>query len=142
MTAHERHNRRDDILSAKHRRWGYDVPATDVDFILCEYDRKTPKALIEHRHVNGSVRFDANMTAIHNLANMAGLPFFIVQYRYEDDDGTIWNDQHRTIDTPAYFRIIVGNETAAELWFTQEVDTYINEDEYRAFLHEIRGRHT
>lgn len=141
MTAHERHGRRDDILSAKHRRWGYNLPATDIDFVLCEYDRQIPKALIEHRHINGSTRFDSNMTALHHLANMASLPFFIVQYRYEDDDGTIWNDQQRTIDTPAYFRIITGNELADQLWFTQDVDTFMNEDEYKAFLYEIRGRH-
>jgi len=139
MSAQERHNRRDEILSAKHRRWGYNVPATDIDFVLCEYDRQIPKALIEHRHINGSVHFDANMTAIHHLANMASLPFFIVQYRYLGDDGELWKE-HVTIDTPAYFRIIIGNEHADKLWFTQDVDTFITETEYQAFLHEIRGR--
>ena len=141
MSANERHGKRDEILSAKHRRWGYNVPATDIDFILCEYDRQIPVALIEHRHVNGSVRFDSNMNCLHHLANMAGLPFFIVQYRYEDDDGTIWCDQHRTIDTPAYFRIITGNDRAEQLWFTQDVDTFMTEPEYVTWLHKIRGRH-
>ena len=139
MSSNERHNRRDDILSAKHRRWGYNLPATDVDFILCEYDHRIPKALIEHRHLNGSVRFDSNMTALARLADMANLPFFIVQYHYEGDDGTLWKEGI-TIDTPAYFRIIVGNKQAEKLWFTWDPDSFSNEEEYKAFLHEIRGR--
>lgn len=141
MSAHERHGKRDEILSAKHRRWGYNVPATDIDHILCEYDRAIPVALIEHRHINGSIRNDSNMSCLRTLANMASLPFFIVQYYYADDDGSIWCDQNRTIDTPAFFRIITGNDRAEKLWFTQEVDTFMNEEEYKAFLHEIRGRH-
>ncbi len=140
MSSHERHNRRDEIISAKHRRWGYNVPATDIDFVLCEYDREMPKALTEFRHINGSIRRNSNMNALGNLANMAGLPFFIVQYRYEDDDGTIWCDENRTVDTPAYMRVINGNDNADKHWVTQDVDTFMNEEEYKAFLHRIRGR--
>ena len=68
MSAHERHNKRDEILSAKHRRWGYDVPAVDIDFLLVEYDRAKVQALIEYRHANGQVRQDTSIKAITDLA--------------------------------------------------------------------------
>ena len=141
MSANERHNKRDEILSAKHRRWGYDVPAVDIDFLLVEYDRAKVQALIEYRHDNGQIRHDASIKAIIDLADRACVPFFIVRYYYADDDGSIWNDQHRTIDTPAFFRIIACNQHARKFWFSQHVDSWLSEKEFQVWLHEIRGRH-
>ena len=140
MSAHERHNKRDEILSAKHRRWGYDVPAVDIDFLLVEYDRAKVQALIEYRHANGQVRQDTSIKAITDLADRAGVPFFIVRYYYADDDGSIWNDQQRTIDTPAHFRITSCNPHAEKLWFTHDTNTWLTEEEFRVWLHKIRGR--
>jgi hypothetical protein len=139
MSAHERHNRRDEILSAKHRRWGYNVPAVDVDFLLVEYDQAKAKALIEYRHANGHVIRDASIQAITDLADRAALPFFIVRYYYATDDGTLWKEA--SIDTPAWFQITTCNEHAEKLWFTQDVDTWMTEQEYAVWLHKIRGRH-
>ena len=139
MSANERHGKRDNIISEKHRRWGYNVPAVDIDFLLIEYDRAKAQAVIEYRHANGHIRQDTSIKAITDLANRAGLPFFIVQYRYATDDGTLWKEA--TIDTPAFFRITTCNQRAEELWFTQDVDTWLTEDEYIVWLHKIRGRH-
>ena len=138
MSAHERHGKRDGILSAKHRRWGYNVPAVDIDFLL-EYDNRKAVALIEYRHVNGTVsRSSANIQAQIDLADRARIPFFVVQYRYANDDGTLWKEH--TVDDEAFFHIITINAYAEQLWFTQDVDTWLTEDEYVKWLHEIRGR--
>ena len=138
MSANERHGKRDNTISEKHRRWGYNVPAVDIDFLLIEYDRAKAQAVIEYRHANGHIRQDTSIKAITDLANRAGLPFFIVQYRYATDDGTLWKEA--TIDTPAFFRITTCNKRAEELWFTLDVDTWLTEDEYVVWLHKIRGR--
>lgn len=139
MSAHERHGKRDNIISEKHRRWGHNVPAVDIDFLLCEYDQAKAKALIEYRHTNGHVIKDASIKALIDLADRAGLPFFIVRYYYATDDGTLWKE-NTTVDTPAFFRITACNHHAEQLWLTQDVDSYITEHEYAAWLHKIRGR--
>ena len=138
MSANERHGKRDGVLSAKHRTWGFNVPAVDLDFFL-EYDNRKAVALIEYRHYNGQVRTDAaNILAQIDLADRAGLPIFVVQYRYANDDGTLWKEH--TVDDQAFFRIITLNAHAEQLWFTHNVDTWLTEAEFAAWLHKIRGR--
>lgn len=138
MTANERHNKRDAILSLKHRSWGFNVPAVDIDFLMIEYDQSIPKALIEYRHINGAIRVDASIKAIIALADAANIPFFVVQYAYATDDGTLWKEA--TIDTPARFRIICMNPLAEKHWFTWDDNDWLDEQAYRKWLHEIRGR--
>jgi hypothetical protein len=138
MTANERHNKRDAILSLKHRSWGFNVPAVDIDFLMIEYDQSIPKALIEYRHINGAIRVDASIKAIIALADAANIPFFVVQYAYATDDGTLWKEA--TVDTPARFRIICMNPLAEKHWFTWDDNDWLDEQAYRKWLHEIRGR--
>jgi hypothetical protein len=138
MTANERHNKRDAILSLKHRSWGFNVPAVDIDFLMIEYDQSIPKALIEYRHINGAIRVDASIKAIIALADAANIPFFVVQYSYATDDGTLWKEA--TVDTPARFRIICMNPLAEKYWFTWDDNDWLDEQAYRKWLHEIRGR--
>ena len=137
MTANERHFKRDAVLSAKHRTWGYNVPAADIDFLMIEYDQSVAKALIEYRHINGVVRVDASVKAIIDLADRAGLPFFIVQYYYDTDNGKLWKEA--TIDTPAHFRVTTMNKLAEQAYFSWG-DDWLSEQQYREWLHEIRGR--
>lgn len=138
MTANERHNKRDAILSLKHRSWGFNVPAVDIDFLMIEYDQSIPKALIEYRHINGAIRVDASIKAIIALADAANIPFFVVQYAYATDDGTLWKEA--TVDTPARFRIICMNPLAEKHWFTWDDNDWLDETAYKAWLHQIRGR--
>ena len=137
MTANERHFKRDAILSAKHRTWGYNVPAVDIDFLMVEYDQRIVKALIEYRHLNGAVRIDASIQAIMDLADRANVPFFIVQYYYDTDTGKLWKEA--TIDTPAHFRVTTMNKLAEQAYFSWG-DDWLSEQQYREWLHEIRGR--
>jgi hypothetical protein len=38
MTSNEQHFKRDAWLSGRHRTWGYNVPAMDLDFLMVESD--------------------------------------------------------------------------------------------------------
>ena len=41
---------RDQQISARHRHWGFDCPAVDLDFLVVEYNVGKPVALIEYKH--------------------------------------------------------------------------------------------
>ena len=45
----ERSGWRDEWISKRHRLWGFDCPAVDIDFLMLEYDRSVPCALIEYK---------------------------------------------------------------------------------------------
>jgi len=78
----ERTGWRDQELSAEHRRWGFDCPAVDIDFLLAEYDTAKPVAIVDYKHYR-SLTFnpqDANLRTLCNLADDAGLMFFIAMY--------------------------------------------------------------
>ena len=139
MTQNEQHFKRDWLISQKHRSWGFNVPAVDIDFLLVEYDNRKAVALVEYRHYNGTVRTDsANILAVVDLADRAGLPFFCVQYRYDTDDGTIWKEA--PLGTPARFRIIPMNPIAEGIYGNWEDKGFMLEARYVAWLHRIRGR--
>jgi len=85
MTAHERTGFRDEALSRRHREWGYDCPATDVDLLLLEYDRGLPAAVIDYKHRSSQVALaeqTPNLSALGSLYDRDGkqLPFFVVYY--------------------------------------------------------------
>lgn len=78
----ERLGFRDENLSAWHRSLGYDFPATDLDFLLCEYDRGEPKAIIEFKMNAGAkiAKTHPSLRAVQKLCDRADLPFFVVRY--------------------------------------------------------------
>ena len=136
MTANERHYKRDGILSQKHRRWGYNVPAVDIDFLLLKYDNARAVALIEHRHNHGDLNPEhSNSRALKDLAERAGLPYFIVKYRYQTDTRDLWAPA--TVDTPAFFQIHPMNDKAL---LCDMPGGWCTEQEYSGWLHKIRGR--
>lgn len=73
---------RDLGLSSRHRQWGFDAPAVDIDFLMIEYDHDAPKALIEYKAYQGhKINIETSaIRALANLANASGLPFFVVAY--------------------------------------------------------------
>lgn len=73
---------RDERISQFHRELGYDYPAVDIDFLLCEFDSGIPVALIEHKHENfkDPTGIIPSFTAIRALADAAHIPFFLVKY--------------------------------------------------------------
>lgn len=84
MSAYERSGFRDEGISRKHRQWGKELTATDIDFLMNEYraDTHQPKAIIDYKHEKRDVASyeDSAVTAQAVLATNAGIPFFIVRY--------------------------------------------------------------
>ena len=121
--AKERSGWRDARLSARHRQWGFHVPAADIDFLLAEYDAGEPRALVEYKHERAALvsAKSANLHVLSRLADRAALPAFVV--RYGDD--------------LSWFRVRALNERARDMLpETQDM----TEDEYVEFLYLVRGR--
>ena len=45
----ERNGWRDEAISLRHRLWGWDCPCVDIDFLLIEFDKSLPVALVEYK---------------------------------------------------------------------------------------------
>ena len=78
----ERTGWRDDRISSRHRQWGFDCPALDIDFLMLEYDNGKAVALVEFKHERAEHVRDANpsIRALSDLANRAGVPAFVCRY--------------------------------------------------------------
>ena len=85
-------------LGLRHRLYGFDCPAVDVDFLLCEYSSNVPRALIEYKHKMAGVErcewsgkmvprvlFKSAIKTLRLLAERAKLPFFVAFYDDDDD---------------------------------------------------------
>jgi len=124
----ERTGWRDLRLSERHRRWGWDCPAVDLDFLFLEYDKGKAVALVEYKHELALVQHSTHPTyqAMIDLGNRASIPVFGVRYA---DDFTWW-------------RVTPLNSWAKT--FCEEVGlsqsaTTMTEEEWVAFLYHIRG---
>lgn len=118
----ERTNWRDARMSQKHREWGWDCPAIDLDFLMVEYDRGKAVAIVEYKHEWAARQFPHHPSyrALIDLGNRAGLPVLAVRYA---DDFSWWavtplNDAAR--------QVISGREMLSEV-------------EYVEFLYRLRG---
>lgn len=87
MTAHERSGWRDQEISKRHRDWGFNCPAVDLDFLMLEYYFGTPVALVDykhHRHHEGrNVNYrHPSYRAMGQLHDEQGqqVPLFICRY--------------------------------------------------------------
>ena len=123
MSAFERSGWRDQEISERHRLYGQDCPAIDIDFLLAEYDRGEPVALIEYKHRMARIPklSEPSYRAIISLANRAGLPAFLAYY--EPETWTYWV---RAINP-------LGRTHLAET-------TKMNEHEFYVFLCHLRQR--
>lgn len=132
MTEHEvpeeRTGWRDLSFLRRHRDWGWDCPALDIDFL--EYDHKLAVALVEYKMrpnlqtcttPQETDKGYANIAALINLGNRASLPVFLVFYKHK------WN-----------FVVTPLNHYAAQ---TQPPKGIISELQYVQFLYQLRGRH-
>lgn len=81
----ERTGWRDQRLSEEHRRWGWNCPALDIDFLFLEYDRGRVVALVEYKHESAPKQYASHPSyqALIDLGNRAGIPVFVC--RYADD---------------------------------------------------------
>ncbi len=123
MSANERTGWRDEEISLRHREWGYNCPAVDLDFLVVEYNLGEPVALVEYKHERAQPPNYRHPTyrAIHKLADMAGIPFMVVFYRRE----------------PWRFYVIPINERATS-FYRRELS--LSEVRYVRSLYVLRGR--
>jgi len=86
----ERTGWRDESLSRRHRRWGWDCPAVDLDFLFLEYDRGKATAIVEYKNEHAALQYASHPTyqAMIDLGTRAGVPVLACRY---SDDFTVWN---------------------------------------------------
>ena len=87
--AKERTGWRDEAISLRHREWGWNCPTADLDFVLCEYNRALPVAIVEYkeRHAEKPDFKTATYRALKSLADLyspGSLPFFVATYDQHD----------------------------------------------------------
>lgn len=118
----ERTGWRDLSLSQRHRRWGWDCPAVDLDFLFLEYDKGKAVALVEYKHERAQPQYATHPTyqALIDLGTRADVPVFACRY---SDDFSEWN--------------IVPLNTIALGWLPERQT--MTEQEWVFFLYRIRG---
>ena len=103
------------------------MAANDIDCLLIEYMHGKPCALIDYK-MEDSQYEDSNVEALATLANMAGLPCFVVKYQREFG----W---FRVMDKNA-----IGVETLRRHGIHYENnDNLLTERAYVSFLYALRG---
>ena len=118
----ERTGWRDAALSARHRRWGWDCPAVDLDFLFLEYDRGKAVAIVEYKNEHAAPQYKSHPTyqALIDLADRAGIPALAVRYK---DDFSEW-------------KVVPLNEIAKQ--YVKKRIT-MTEKEWVALLYRMRG---
>jgi hypothetical protein len=119
----ERTGWRDAEISERHRLWGFDCPAVDIDFLMIEYNLGLPIGLVDYKNLHAK-RPDPRSKSIQALATLgevAHLPVMIV--RYQPD---IWA-----------FRTYPLNEVAKQFFKKGEL---LTEVEYVRRLYLMRHR--
>jgi len=133
---------RDEKISRRHRDWENDLPAIDLDFILIEYDKGEPKALIEYKNENApSQNFNLHSyQALIKLGTRAELPVFFCRYYIPDVDLTqsplSAADEEKIVKLSWYF-LIPLNDLAKRFNFPERK---VTERTYRNWLLHIRNR--
>lgn len=117
----ERSDWRDRALSRRHRRWGWNCPAMDIDFL--EFHHGEPVALIECKleHADPWDLTSLSARALIRLADRAALPAFYV-VRAEDF---------------SWWRVRALNALACR-YLAAEVETR-TEPEFVSLLYALRG---
>jgi hypothetical protein len=82
----ERTHWRDQALSERHRLYGWDAPAVDIDLLLIEYSTGTPAALIEYKlqYAKQPNLEHPSYRALKALADSSQIPFLVVFYNHEN----------------------------------------------------------
>jgi len=119
----ERTGWRDLSLSQRHRQWGWDTPAVDLDFLFLEYDKGKAVALVEYKHERAVPQFATHPTyqAMIDLGDRAGVPVFAVRYA---GDFSWWT--------------IVSLNDIAKRWVPKRLER-VTEREWVTLLYQIRG---
>jgi len=120
----ERTGWRDEALSNRHRSYGFQVPAIDLDFVLLEYDTGICKSLIEYKNEYAKPQYPSHPSyqALIKLGTDAGVPVFAVRYKSDFSD----------------WKVVALNELATiQLGCKTK---HMNEIIFVQFLYKLRGR--
>lgn len=119
----ERTGWRDLELSQRHRRWGWDCPAVDIDFLFLEYDKGKAVAIVEYKNEKAPPQYATHPTyqAIIDLGTRAGVPVFACRY---SSDFTTW-------------KVTYLNDVASKYMDNRTIN--MTEKEWVVFLYKIRG---
>jgi hypothetical protein len=117
----ERTGWRDESLSQRHRRWGWDCPAVDLDFVSLEYDKGKASVLVEYKNEHAAPQM-ASHPSYRAMVDLVrpGIPVFAVRYA---SDFSWWR--------------AVPLNREAKRWLPTR--TELTEREWVALLYEIRG---
>lgn len=85
----ERTGWRDEKISLRHRHWGFDCPAVDLDFVMVEFDRGRVCCLVEYKNEFAAPQYATHPSyrAMVDLADRARIPFIACRY---GSDFTWW----------------------------------------------------
>lgn len=126
-TRPERTHWRDQKLSERHRAWGFNCPAIDIDFLMVEFHAGQPVAIIDYKRYTGLIKNlnQKSIDAISTLANNSNIPFFVVFY---------WDDVWA-------FRITAINNIAKNTLQQYKIDEnkILTEQQYVYFLYKLRN---
>lgn len=116
----------DGPISDWHRTLGANMPAVNLDFLLVEYDRGRPCAVIEYKHQNARPTEDYSHPSYQALRELCGnrlyeLPLFLTHYH----------------DDCSQFRVRPLNITAA-VAVNGNTNLRLSELEYARFLERLR----
>jgi len=103
MSAGERSGWRDEHISRRHRLWGVNCPAVDLDFVMMEYNVGLPAALVEYKKYCARALDlrHATYRALRALADREPPIPFIIAYYWPD----VWA-----------FRVYPVNESARRIY--------------------------
>ena len=124
----ERTGWRCQAISERHREWGFNCPAVDLDFLMAEYNYGKPVALIEYKDRRARLPDIRHATyrALAALANgyaEGALPFIVAFY-----DPDAW-----------WFRVIPVNQAAIE-HYRHCMDDVLSEQRFVKSLYLMRKR--
>jgi len=119
----ERTFQRDMKLLLRHRQWGFNIPAVDIDFL--EYDNRKSVALIEYKRASDLAECnpnltDANLQALVDLGDRASIPVFCTFYK-----------------SLKWYRVFPVNEIAKQKGPPEGI---LSEYKYVDFLYWLKGR--
>lgn len=120
MSDFERTGWRDEEISRRHRVWGVNCPACDIDLPLVEYNLGLPAALIEYKHCMAK-KPDLRHPTYRALWDLADgykkdpLPFLIATYQPD-----IWSFRVTPVNNAA-FRYFDFNEQVTEREFVRRL---------------------
>jgi hypothetical protein len=127
QTKPERTQWRDQRLSERHRKWGFNCPAIDIDFLMIEFHEGFPVAIIDYKRYTGSINnlHQKSIKAISTLANNSKIPFFVVFY---------WDDVWA-------FQIKAMNNIAKNILHQHKIEEnkILTEQQYVYFLYKLRN---